>query len=88
MPPFIFPLLFIALIFTGVWGSMIVSALVKRLSISTESRPDDLEIQGMREEQHLLEARVERLEEDLGFFRELYRGESPTRLPSPEPQDP
>lgn len=87
MPP-IFPLLFIALIFVGVWGSMIVSAWVKTLAIKAESSSDDLVIHGMREEQHQLEARVERLEEDLSFFRELYQREPPVQLPSPDSSDP
>ena len=88
MPIFIFPLVAIALIFAGVWGSMILSAHLKRLPSGSDPSSDSGEIEELREGTHLLEARVERLEEDLSFFRGLYQSESPLPLPPADPKDP
>jgi hypothetical protein len=55
----------------------------KRLTPIDNPRIDQLE------EDHLrLEAQVARLEEEIGFFRELKRPEIPTQLPGPERGNP
>lgn len=79
----IMPLLIIGLIFLGVWGSMLVSARVKQMTEGTDSTPDDRLIEEFRETVRLLEARLERVEEEVEFYREL-RAPDPTReLPPP-----
>ena len=87
MDPFITGIVFIVLITGGIWGSMVLAALLKRLSPKLESRADDPLIEELRQDTHQLEARLDRVEEELSFFRELHEPESPVQLPSPDPND-
>jgi hypothetical protein len=50
-------------------------------------KPDDALSQEIHEDTYLLEARLERAEEELGFFRELHEGESAGELGSPKEND-
>ena len=72
------------LVTAGVWGSIILSGLFKRRALKHQTPTDDPRIGELREDHHQLEARLERLEEEVSFFRELQQPENPTQLPSPE----
>lgn len=74
------------LIISGVWGSIILSGLFKRRSL--KNPPDDPRFEALREEDHQLEARIERLEEEIGFLRELQKPEAPRQLTSSEERGP
>ncbi len=87
MDPFVAGVVFILMIVSGVWGSMVLAALLKRFSRKLESRADDPLIEELRQDTHQLEARLDRVEEELSFFRELHEPESPVQLPSPDPND-
>ena len=67
-----------ALIVGGVWGSIILSGLFRKRSL--KSLPDDPRFEVLREENLELEARLERLEEEIGFIRELQKPEAPPQL--------
>ena len=67
-----------ALIIGGVWGSIILSGLFKKRSLM--SLPEDPRFEVLREENQQLEARLERLEEEIGFIRELQKPEAPPLL--------
>ena len=67
------------LIIGGVWGSIILSGLFKRRSLKNE--PDDPRFEELREENHQIEARLGRLEEEIGFLTELQRPKAPPQLP-------
>lgn len=72
------------LVTSGVWGSIILSGLFKGRTLKLQTPTDDPRIGELREDHHQLEARLERLEEEVGFFRELQQPENPTQLPSPD----
>ena len=72
----------------GVWGSIILSGLFKGRTLKLQTPPDDPRIDQLEEDHHRLEAQVERLEEEISFFRELQQPENPTQLPSPDKGDP
>jgi hypothetical protein len=80
----LFPLLVIALIFVGIWGTMLVSARVKQISEGSAPPPDDRLLDEFREATRLLEARLERVEEELTFYKELRAPEVAKELPAPE----
>ena len=84
MDPFITIIVVIVLVIGGVWGSLIISALLKRRSARLESSPNDPRIEELQEDHRLLEARFEQLEEEVGFLRELHKPESPAQLRSPD----
>lgn len=75
----LFPLAFIVVIFLGVWGSMLISARLKALS--AEHGSDDGRLEELHEATRLLESRVERLEEEASFFRELAAGDQVPKVP-------
>jgi hypothetical protein len=72
------------LITGGVWGSIILSGLFKGRALKLQVPRDDPRIDDLIEENQQLEARLARLEEEVGFFRELQQPETPTQLPNPE----
>ncbi|NNM05335.1 MAG: hypothetical protein HKO65_09545 [Gemmatimonadetes bacterium] len=78
-------LIILTVLFTGgVWGSIILFGLFKNRALKLQaSSGDDPRIDELREDHHQLEARLQRLEEEIGFFRELQKPEDPTRLPKP-----
>ena len=67
----------------GVWGSIILSGLFKGRTRKLQTPTDDPRIDELREDHHQLEARLEWLEGEVSFFRELQQPENPTQLPSP-----
>ena len=71
------------LVTAGVWGSIIISGLVKGLTRKLQKPTDDPRIDELREDHHQLEARLEWLEEEVSFLRALQPPENPTQLPSP-----
>lgn len=79
----IFPLLVIGLIFVGIWGTMIVSARVKQISDGSGPGLDDRILRDFQETTRLLEARLEQVEEELAFYRELRAPDASAKLPSP-----
>jgi len=68
-----------SLIISGVWGSIILSGLFKRREL--KNTPDDPRFEELQEENHQIEARIGRLEEEIGFLTELQRPEAPPQLP-------
>ena len=68
------------LLIGGVWGSIVIAALLSRRSASLESGPGNRLIDALREDHRLLEARFEQLEEEVVFLRELKKPESPAGL--------
>ena len=78
---------FILIVFSAVWASIFLGAYVRRLSRDHDSRPDDLLLEGLREETQEFETRLARVEEELSFLRELNRPEPSARLQPPESDD-
>jgi hypothetical protein len=85
MDSMVFILVIVVTVLTvgGVWGSVILSGLMKRRAMKLEAGPDDPRIEQLQEGYGLLEARLEQLEEEVSFFRELHRPDSPPQLGSP-----
>lgn len=83
----VLPLLILGLIFMGVWGTMIVSARVKQMSQGTRGPRDDRLLEDMLEANRLLEARLERIEEEMAFYRELRAPDLRGELPPPPGPD-
>ena len=84
MDPFTTIVVFTVLVISGVWGSIIISGLLKRHAAKLDPGRTDPRVDELQEDHQLLEARVERLEEELSFFRELQKPETPTGLPAPD----
>jgi len=82
-------LLFVLIVFVtlatigGAWGWVLLSGWMKRRAIKLESETEDPRVGEIQESHRLLEARVEQLEEEVSFFRELHRPDSPPQLSSP-----
>ena len=80
-------MLFILIVFVtvatigGAWGWVLLSGWMKRRTIKLESATEDPRVGEILESHQLLEARVEQLEEEISFFRELHRPESLPQLP-------
>lgn len=68
----------------GVWGSIILLGLFKMRAEKLQMPTQDPRFDELNEDHRQLEARLDRLEEEVGFFRELRMPEDPTQLPSPE----
>mgnify|MGYP003934141903 FL=1 len=79
MTPFMTAVVLMILMVAGAWGSIILKGLFQNRSL--EGQPEDPRIDELREENQQLEVRLERLEEEIGFLRELHRPKTPTRLP-------
>lgn len=77
----IIPLLILGLIFVGIWGTMIVSARVKQMTEGSGPAMDDRLLEEFRETTRLLEARLERVEEEVEFYRELRAPTAAKELP-------
>jgi hypothetical protein len=84
MNPFVTLVVLTVLIISGVWGSIIIAGIFKRHPPKLNTRPDDPRFDVLQEEHHQLEVRFERLEEEIGFFRELHKPETPSQLPRPD----
>lgn len=86
MDPMVFVLILAvtALVVGGVWGSVVLSGLMRRRAIKLESGAEDPRMGELEEGHRLLEVRLEQLEEEVSFLRELRRPESPPQLDSPE----
>ena len=84
MDPFITLVVLTVLIISGVWGSIIIAGIFKRHPPKLKTRPDDPRFDVLQEEHHQLEARFDRLEEEIGFLRELHKPEAPIQLPRPD----
>ncbi len=74
-------------------GGLLLSALaagfagISKFRRRTLPGPDDPLFEEFREDTHLLEARLERAQEELGFFRELHGPESPELPPAADSND-
>lgn len=73
-------LLLILVVFGGIWGSLILVAVLKRFVLPGETQVDP-RIEELLEDNRQLQTRLERLEEEVGFLRELRSPPSATRLP-------
>lgn len=79
-------LLLILVVFGGIWGSLILVAVLKRFVLPAETVVDP-RIEDLLEDSRQLQTRLERLEEEVGFLREL-RGPPPaTPLPPAGDED-
>lgn len=65
--------------FGGVWGAIIITSLLKRRDVRLQAGPSDPRIDVLQDDNRLLEARIERLEEEVNFLSEL---KAPASLPS------
>lgn len=74
----------IALIFGGAWVSMVLATVLKRFSKRLDSNPSDIRFEELVDDARRLERRLEQVEEELGFLRELHRPKAPRELSSPE----
>ena len=83
MPLWLTLVILTMLVSAGVWGSIILSGLFKWRTLRLQTPTDDPRIDELREDHHQLEARLEWLEGEVSFFRELQQPENPTQLPSP-----
>ena len=88
MDPTIMLIVLTALVVSGVWGSIIISSLLKRRGAEVESGSDDPRIEALQDDFSLLASRFEQLEEEVSFFRELHKAEDPGRLPSGDDSEP
>ena len=68
----------------GVWGSIILTGLFKMRANRLLAPGDDPRIDQLEEDHHRLEAQVARLEEEVSFFRELQKPQTPNQLPNPD----
>ena len=84
MDPFITLIVLTVLVISGIWGSIILSGLFKRHALKLNPPPNDPRIDVLQEDHHQLEGRLERVEEELSFLRELSRPETPIELPPPD----
>ena len=66
----------------GAWCWVLLSGWMKRRAIKLESAAEDPRVGEVQESHRLLEARVEQLEEEVSFFRELHRPDPPPQLSS------
>jgi hypothetical protein len=79
---------FILIIFSAMWGSVVLATLLKerhrkldaRLESQLGSGLGDGELAEIHEELVRLSARMERMEDDVGFFTELNRPNQPAQL--------
>ena len=81
MDPFVTMIVGIVLVFSGIWGTMILKALLQRRSPNLQPPSDDPRIGELLEDKQLLEERMERVEEELAFFRELRDPKASAQLP-------
>ena len=72
----------------GVWGAIILSGLFRMRASKLVTPADDPRIDQLEEDHRRLETQIERLEEEISFFRELQKPEIPTQLPGPGDGDP
>ena len=82
MHPWLVAIVLMALVVVGHWGSIIFSGLFGRRSL--KDPPGDSEFEVLRDEDRQLEARIERLEEEIDFLRELQRPMAPRQITSSE----
>ena len=73
--------IFVLTMFTAVWGSAFMLAWIKRFSRKIESGSDDPLLAAFREETDQLRDRLSRLEDEVGFFKELHAPDEDPRLP-------
>ncbi len=71
------------LITGGVWGSIILNGLFKGRALKLQAPSADPRIDELMADNQQLEARLERLEEEISFFRELKKPDTPDQLPNP-----
>lgn len=79
MTPFMTAVVLMILMVAGAWGSIILKGLFQ--SRRLEDGQEDPRLEELREENQQLEVRLERLEEEIGFLRELHRPKAPDQLP-------
>jgi hypothetical protein len=72
----------------GVWGWTIISELMKARTLKLQTPPGDPRIGELLEDFRLLEARLDKLEEEVGFFRALHAPEESPSLPPPDDEAP
>lgn len=73
----------ILLVIGGVWGYTIISGLMQRRLRESDAAPGKAELEELRVDHFQLEARLERVEEELEFLRALRAPDDSTRLQAP-----
>lgn len=68
------------LVFAGVWGSIFLHQHWQLTNRQIDGTPDDPRLTALQEAQELLEQRLELVEEELTFYRELHAPKEPDRL--------
>lgn len=61
----------ILFVFVGIWGTMGLRAVLRRIGGPEATAADDSRFTEAAEEMRLLEARLEQMEEEVAFLREL-----------------
>ncbi len=61
----------ILFVFVGIWGTMGLRAALRRIGGPEAKTADDSRFAEAAEERRLLEARLEQMEEEVAFLREL-----------------
>jgi len=72
----------------GVWGWTIISELMKARTLRLQTPPVDPRMGELLEDYRRLEGRLEKLEEEVDFFRELRAPEDRRRLPASDDDGP
>lgn len=86
MDPFItLSIVIIIVVVTGgAWGYAIISSLMERRNLELRSGEADPRVEELQVDFGQLEQRLQRLEEEVGFFRELYPSDPPRELLPPD----
>lgn len=73
-------ILILMVVIGGVWGWTIISELMKARTLRLRPPQVDPRVGELLEDYRRLEDRLEKLEEEVQFFRELHAPEAPRRL--------
>jgi hypothetical protein len=90
MDPFITVSILVVLVVVigGVWGWTIISELMRARTLRLQPPSVDPRIEELADDHRRLEDRLEKLEEEVEFFRELRAPEDSRRLAVPEDDAP
>ena len=83
MDPLVAVVMFVViiLVFGGIWGTVLISGLMKRRS-NLLAPQDEARLKELAQAQQMLEARLVKLEDEVSFLRELKKPDAAARLES------
>ena len=85
MEPFITIWVAIAMVFGGVWGTMILRAMLGRRTKDLPDAQEDPRLGEVVDDTRILASRLDQVEEELAFLRELRRPDAAQELTSGDP---